>query len=141
MNKNIFTEVAFDICNYFIKTGNNFVHGREIARKLNANQKTVQNYMGLLEESKILTKTISGKNFLYKITKNPIALSFLEMTESYKAAILLEDFEIRQIMADILNQTRKPILVFGSYAKGYHINESDIDIVLFEKINDIQHKY
>jgi len=141
MNKKIFDYKSYEIINLFIRNSNKQMHGREIARNLKFNQKTTQNYLDLLEKSKILIKTESGKNHLYSINNNPIAESFLIIAENYKAFSLLEDFEIKEIIKDIAKQTARPIIIFGSYAKSYQTKHGDIDILTFDKIKDFQHKY
>jgi predicted nucleotidyltransferase len=141
MNKTIFNIISFKICSLLVRTCNTPIHGREVARKLHANQKTVQNHLNILYDAKILQKKKAGKNIMYTLENTPRSKAFIECSNNYNAVCLMNDFEIREILKDITMQTKKPVIVFGSYAKMTNTKGSDIDIILFEKIKDIQHKY
>jgi len=80
---------------------------------------------------------VYGKSNLYSIDIR--ARLFVEMAENHKAINLLQNFEINQIVNEI--QTSKPVLVFGSYAKGYQKKDSDLDMLIFEKVPRISQKY
>ncbi|MBI4016225.1 MAG: nucleotidyltransferase domain-containing protein [Candidatus Aenigmarchaeota archaeon] len=130
MNKKVFNMAVFDILNLFIINGNTWLHGREIARQLNKNQRIVQLNLNVLAQARILSFQTAGKSRQYTINlENPKSNAMLLMTECSKTIKLLKDFEIEQIIKDIKRITDTPFLVFGSYAKGYVAKDSDIDIL------------
>lgn len=139
-------ETMLEIISLFIKRGNNPLHGREIARTLQANQKTVQGNLVALEKAKILKKQQAGKTHLYSLNLEYIGVPlFLQMAELQRAMDLMGIFELRQIVQDLRKLTTAPMLVFGSWAKGYNTKGSDLDVLVLDskkiKIGSIQHKY
>ena len=100
MNKKILNE---EILSFFLQNGNKQIHGREIARKLKANQKTVQNKLNKLVKNKILEKKIEGKNHSYGINKdNPLLNYYLQQTELNKTiSFLNKHFEIKLMINEI----------------------------------------
>jgi len=147
MSTYLFNYVSLAILSIFISNKNTQLHGREIARKLNKNQRTIQLHLENLYNKKILSKEEKGKNYEYSINKeNPQYKQTILLTEiSKNIDFLNQEFEIASIINDIKELTNDPILIFGSYAKGYNNKESDIDtlIITEKKINAniIQHKY
>lgn len=135
-----------NIVNLFIQNKNNYLYGREISRKLEIPQKTNQNILNKLYQENILEKKSSGKNFLFKLNLKYISIDeILCLTEIVKLIQLKENFEISQIINDLKNKFKGPILIFGSFAKGYQNEESDLDILVISKdekdLNKIQSKY
>lgn len=146
MNNKLFNRIVFEIINLFIEYNNITLHGRRIARELKGNQRTIQLNLNNLASNKILLVEKAGRNKQYQINlENPKTRSMLLMTECYKTCKLLENFEIEQIINDLKKITSKPFLVFGSYAKGYAVKDSDLDILFIDSkkidVKNIQFKY
>jgi predicted nucleotidyltransferase len=134
------------IINQLIETKNHPLYGREIARISKKNQKTVQASLQRFEDKGVLSKQIVGKNYLYTInTKNKNVIYSLIAAEIEKTREFLDNnFEIKELVADVRDMTNEPVLIFGSYAKGNQTKESDVDVIVLDtKINleKIKHKY
>lgn len=148
MSNNIFNnKTAWKIIVLFLQNDNQPVHGREIARFLRQNQKTIQTALHLLEKKKVLLRQEAGKNYLYKINcANKNVLYYLITAEDHRTVDFLEQhFEMKEIAADLRSTTEEPILIFGSQAKGYPTKKSDLDLLILDKtikdVNSIQPKY
>lgn len=146
MSKELHNWNFFEIVNLFIQNRNNFLYGREIAKKLKKPQKTIQNLLNELENENILIKKVSGRNLNFILNLNSIDLKeTLLLTEVLKVKKLKKNFEIAQIINEIENYFNCPVLIFGSYAKNYYNEESDLDILILGKENKnfkkIQSKY
>lgn len=147
MNNKLLKELTFEIIHLFISNKNEFAHGRDISRILKTNQKTTQDTLNLLEKDKILIKKQSGKNYNFKLNLlNSNTHNLILMSEIFKTSKLIsKSFEIKSIIDDLKLITNNPIIIFGSYAKGYESKESDLDVlILSEKkvnISKISAKY
>jgi predicted nucleotidyltransferase len=148
MNKKVFTSKAMEIIGFFTKDINISYYGRDLARKLNSNQRTVQLTLNILEQEKILQSKTKGKLKEFSLNKaNMLTKSILVTAEIYKFNKLASiNFEVYQIVADIMKITEAPFLIFGSFAKGYATKESDLDILIIGKIpkvktRELQEKY
>lgn len=127
-----------EIIYLFIKNKNKYLYGREIAKKINKPQKTIQNLLNELFLENILEKIQSGKNFNFKLNLSFISIrEILLISEIYKVKKIKKNFEISQIINYFIENLDVPILIFGSYAKNYSNEESDLDILILnnKKIN------
>ncbi|MDD5181575.1 MAG: nucleotidyltransferase domain-containing protein [Candidatus Nanoarchaeia archaeon] len=136
MNKKVFNEKAMGIIGLFTKDINNSYYGRDLARKLKSNQRTVQLTLNALEQERILQSKTKGKLKEFFLNKaNMLTKSMLIAAEIYKFnKFASSNFEVYQIVADIMKLTDAPFLVFGSFAKGYATKESDLDVLIVGKV-------
>jgi len=147
MSKNIFKVHSVSVLVPFTQDLNKRTHGRKIARELGMNQKTVQNKLNELEEKNILESEEKGRLKEFKLNrKNPVTRNLLIKTEIEKLQQLIQkEFEIKEIVKEIIQETEKPMLIYGSFAKGTWDEESDLDIlVIGEKekgLEEIDKKY
>lgn len=148
MNKNIFNEKTMRIVALFSRNINAACYGRDLSRKLKLNQRTIQLQLNALEKEKMLISKIRGKLKEFLLNKdNILAKELLISAEIYKFyRVILENFELREIISDMLTITDGVIIIFGSFAKGYASKKSDLDILFIGKINkeklkQIQDKY
>jgi predicted nucleotidyltransferase len=148
MNKKVFTDKTMEIIGLFTKDTDALYHGRDLARKLKSNQRTVQLTLNALEQEKILQSKTKGKLKEFSLNKaNMLTKSILIAAEIYKFNKLTSSsFEVYQIVADIMKLTDATFLVFGSFAKGYATKESDLDILIIGNVPkgktlELQEKY
>lgn len=148
MNKKIFTGMTMRLVGAYTRDINASFHGRELARRLKANQRTVQLHLNALEKEKVFTSAMKGKTKEFSLNqRNPLALQVLLMAEVYKSYRLLSsNFEIYQIVSDVLGASSGVVVVYGSFAKGYAAKGSDLDILVIGKLDkkkrhDIQERY
>jgi predicted nucleotidyltransferase/biotin operon repressor len=129
MSKNVINQQKMSIMGLFTKNINESLHGREIARRLKANQKTINNNLNILEKEGVLSSKKKGRNIEYSINKNNLtARQQLVMAEHYKLIKAASDnFMIQTIASEIA--TTGIALIYGSYAKGTAEKDSDIDIL------------
>ena len=138
--------LELEIISHFIKTKNTPIHGRELSRLLKQNQKTTQNKLNYLKNNNALTSITAGKTKLFQLNLNNNHLIYtLFQAQVYKTQMLINsNFEIKKILHDLRELGEAPIIIFGSYAKGYQTKQSDLDILYLGKkldTNKIQHKY
>lgn len=112
------------------------LHLREISRETKADVKTTQLQLKKLEKINVLSSTIKGKNKEYVLNlNNVIAKYYLIMAEIFASVIYLQkNFLIKKVITEIENKIDDPLVLFGSFVKGGHTKESDIDLfVISEK--------
>ncbi len=109
------------------------IHGREISRRLKANQRTTLQHINRLVKINVLNTNIVGKAKQYTINKeNPIAKEYLKQAEIFKKMKLLaRKFIIHKLLKEIKPENT-PMILFGSYAKETERKDSDIDLLLIK---------
>jgi len=137
MNKKIFNETSLRIMTFYTSNLSASLYGRELARKLKANQRTVQLSLNALEKEKIIKSRINGKNKEFLLNReNPLTKQVLIMVEIYKSyKTLSSNFELYQIVSDLIKHTNGVVLIYGSFVKGYATKESDLDILIIGKMD------
>jgi len=132
MSTKIINKQTIRIMSVFTKNINESMHGREIARKLKANQKTINTNLNLLKKERILVSRKKGRNIEYSINKeNIIAKHMLVICEHYKfIKAASENFQICSIASDIARAASGIAVIYGSYAKGTAEKDSDMDILI-----------
>lgn len=106
------------------------LHVREIARETKVDVKAVQLQLKRLERANILSSALKGRNKEYRLNLNNFAARYyLIMAEAFFTINFLDkNFQIKKVISEISGKIDGPILLFGSFAKGYATKESDIDI-------------
>lgn len=110
-------------------------YGREIAKKLNANQRTILLNLNKLEKNHLLKSKIKGKNREFTLNKeNDLVKEIILMAEVNKTMIFLDEhFEIYSIVKKLKQIIKNTIIIYGSYAKQNYTKESDLDILILGK--------
>lgn len=146
MSKNTFNYL--EVLQPFTKDLETGVYGRELARELDMNQKTVQNRLNSMEEENLLKSTEKGRTKEFTLNKeNILTRKLLIATELKKFYDLLStSFEVKEIVRDILEKSDGHVVVYGSFAKGDWNEESDLDVLLIDsgeekKIKELGRKY
>jgi len=119
---------------------NKQAYGRQIAKKLNLNQKTVSNILQGLEKGNILKFTKQGKNKLYFLNRNNnLWRDTVKLIELGKKIKFLEKHKNKQdLFVKLEEATRGISILFGSYASGLETKESDIDIVVESDVQGLE---
>lgn len=113
--------------------------GSYIAKKKKLNQKTVANYLNLLEKQGILRSKVQGKNKLYylNLENKEILLNFIMGIEHFRSINFYENNLIVKEIFEKINSFIDGIAVlFGSYAKGTQKKDSDLDILIIGKCDE-----
>ena len=137
MNKKIFNGTALSIMAFYTSNLNASLYGRDLARKLKANQRTVQLSLNILEKEKIIKSKRNGKNKEFLLNReNPLTKQILIMAEIFKSyTTLSSNFELHQIISDVIKHTNGVVLIYGSFIKGYATKESDLDILIIGRMD------
>lgn len=115
------------------------LHMREISRKTRIDVKAIQLQLKKLEKINVLSSIIRGRNKDYRLNLNNVtAKYYLVMAETFASIIYLKkNFVIKKLVEEIENKVHDSLILFGSFAKGTHTKESDVDIFIIsdKKIN------
>ncbi|MFH1592226.1 MAG: helix-turn-helix domain-containing protein [Candidatus Woesearchaeota archaeon] len=116
------------------------VYGREIARKLKMNQKTVSNTLKKLEKENVLKFEKQGKNKYYFLNKFNLQIrEIIKLIEINKKVKLLEKYKnLKGLFNKLERRSKGVLIVFGSYANFSANEKSDLDLFLIGKISDIK---
>lgn len=132
----LFNNKELSILEEFTQDYSKKVYGREIAKKLKMNQKTVSNILIKLEKENTLKFTQEGKNKYYFLNRfNPNIKDILKIIElSKKIKFTKENKKLKELFEALENRCDGIMVIFGSYAKGTNTEKSDIDIFIIGKI-------
>ena len=137
-NYNI-TQTTLKIIGLYADNYKKSIHLREIARETDVDVKSIQLQLKKLERINVLSSILKGKNKEYTLNLNNIITKYyLIMAEGFTSIIYLKKhFLIKKILDEIGKKVDEPLILFGSFVKGGHTKESDIDIfVISEKKMD-----
>ncbi len=114
-------------------------YGRQIAKKLKMNQKTVANMLNKMEKEHVLKFSTEGKNKYYYLNRfSPKIKDIIKIIEINKKIRFLENNSRLKDLFDKLEQrTQGLLIVFGSYANNKETESSDLDIFVIGKISDV----
>lgn len=115
------------------------IYGREIAKKLKMNQKTVSNVLNELEKKHILKYKIEGKNKYYYLNEfYPYLKDIIKLIETQIKINFLEKYkELRELFLKLEKKTEGVLIIFGSYANFTSNKGSDLDVFGIGKIKEI----
>jgi DNA polymerase sigma len=112
-----------------------------MAKLIGTSHVTLLPHLKRLEEQKILYSEKAGKNKQYLLNKdNILTKHYLAVTEELATIEYLEKNFFIKKLAEHLNSidTTNPLILFGSYAKDYATEESDIDLFCIGELNKDQ---
>jgi predicted nucleotidyltransferase len=119
------------------------LHQRELSRKMGVNQTQIKRNLDGLEEKNILSSKKIGKSKTYSIKDSIESKVCKRILENEKLFEILKNKTIRFVykkIYDILQEKKIPkdriIVLFGSYAKGNHDSNSDIDIYINSELKN-----
>jgi len=116
-------------------------HARAMAKLLETSHVTLLPHLRKLEKNKILISRRVGKNKEYSLNPdNIITKDLLIIAEKLEAIRYLQkNFLLKKIAEQLLTlNLAGTIIVFGSYAKNYATEASDIDIFHLGKLKETQ---
>lgn len=108
------------------------VYGRELAREMEMNQKTVQNRMNEMEREGILVSERRGRTKEFRLNRDNILSEKILVASEIKKfyGFLSSNFEVKEIVRDVLDITGGYVVAYGSFVKGDWGEESDLDILM-----------
>jgi len=135
------TDYDFAILNLYRYNYNSSFHARAMAKLLKTSHVTLLPHLRTLEKNKILISRKVGKNKEYLLNPdNIITKDYLTIAEKLQAIKYIQkNFLIKKISEQLsaLNLLGS-IVLFGSYAKNYATEASDVDIFYLGKLSDAQ---
>ena len=114
------------------------IHIRELERLIKTSYANTVRNITILEKENAIQKEKDANLVKIKLKNNPLTIAYLKQahTENY---LKLPKKVINAIQEFLTELPEKPLitLLFGSFAKKTHMDNSDIDILLvFQKINN-----
>ena len=119
--------ITFEILLQLLKSE---AHVRQLSTDLKIPLSTLSRKLTSLRDGLILDYKVEGKNYVFFIRKNLIALKAVLSAENYK---LMKTAAKNTFLLPIFEDLAKidgMIILFGSYAKGTAKEDSDIDIYI-----------
>jgi predicted nucleotidyltransferase len=138
------TNKIFEILLLYRSEYSSSLHVRSMAKLMGTNHVALLPYLNQLESLKVLNSEKIGRNKQYTLNKdNLLTKHCLVITEELMAIDYLEKtFLIKKLAEHIDNiEISAPVMLFGSYAKGYATEESDIDLFIIGKLTEDQLKH
>ncbi len=119
---------------------NKKIYGRNIAKKLKMNQKTVSNVLNKLENENILKFSQEGKNKYYYLNGfYPYKKEIIQMVEIERKIGFLEKYaRLKELFLKLEEQTDGVLVIFGSYANLNANEKSDLDVFIIGSIKDFE---
>ena len=114
------------------------IYGREVAKKLRMNQKTVSNVLNELEKEHILKFAQEGKNKYYHLNEfYPCIKELIQLVEIQRKINFLEKYKkIKELFSKLEERTNGILIIFGSYANFSANEKSDLDVFVVGKIKN-----
>ena len=140
MSNMIFNMNKIKIFGEFSADYNKKIYGRNIAKKLEMNQKTVSNLLNEFEKEHVLKFTQEGKNKYYYLNQfYPYIKEVIQLMEIQKKINFLEKYKkLKELFLKLEERTNGILIIFGSYANFSANEKSDLDIFVVGKIKDVE---
>ncbi|MEK6932655.1 MAG: nucleotidyltransferase domain-containing protein [Nanoarchaeota archaeon] len=122
---------TLEVLNLFLDNPNTEFYLREIARKLKISTSTAKIALDILLEEKLVKEEKKANLRLFRADLDS------NVFRKFKVIKNLKFIEKSNLVKKLLNDKIISIILYGSYAKGINVKESDIDILLIvrEKIS------
>ena len=133
------TNNIFKILTLYRSDYSSSLHIRAMAKLMETSHVALLPYLKHLEKLKILNSENAGRNKQYTLNKDNILTKYYLMTTEELVTIdYLEKTFLIKKLAEHLNtlDISNPLILFGSYAKGYATEESDIDLFGIGKLTE-----
>ena len=108
------------------------LHVREAGRRIGADMTAARLQLGRLEGIGILRVARAGRNLVYSLNlRNPVARNYLAMAEYHAAAEYMgRNYLAKRALEDLDAHADGAIVLFGSYAREEHDEQSDMDLLV-----------
>jgi len=136
----ILNNKTFNILERFLGDYNKKIYGRDIAKNLKMNQKTVSNILNSLEKENILKFSIEGKNKYYYLNNfNANLKEIIKLIEIGRKIKFIEKYKkFRDLFNNLELRTDGILVVFGSYANFSANEKSDLDVLIMGKHQEVK---
>jgi len=115
------------------------IYGRNVAKKLKMNQKTVSNILNELEKENILKFALEGKNKCYYLNEfYPYLKEIIQLIEIQRKINFLEKYKkLKDLFLKLEERSEGVLIIFGSYANFGANEKSDLDVFFMGDIKDV----
>ena len=138
MYKNV-NDINLSILSLFTQGYDKEFYVREVEKLIDVSPRTSLIHLNQLEDLGILKSYKKGKIKLYKLRNSYLSKEFLLLTEQYKK---IEFIRKHLLMQEIMEKIEPFIdglsLIFGSYAKGLERKDSDLDLFIVGKFDEVK---
>lgn len=136
MSNMLLNKTQLNILEQFTGSHDCKIYGRNIAKKMQMNQKTVANTLGKLEMANILKSSTEGKNKYYALNKfNINIMDIIQLVEiGKKLDFMKKNAAILPLFHELEKKAKGMLIIFGSYAKGTNTKNSDIDLFIIGNV-------
>ncbi len=138
------TNNIFEILSFYRTDYSASMHIRAMAKLIGTSHVALLPYLRLLEKLKILNSEKAGRNKQYTLNKGNVSTKYylLATEELVTIAYLGKIFLIKKLAEHLNNiDISNPLILFGSYAKDYATEESDIDLFSIGKLTENQQSH
>lgn len=135
------TNYEFAIVSLYRNDYSRGYHARAMAKLLKTSHVTLLPHLKRLERNKILIARRVGKNKEYSLNaENILTKDYITIAEKLEAINYLQkNFLIKKIIEQLLTLPLPgAVILFGSYAKNYATQASDIDMLYLGELSDSQ---
>ena len=130
----LFSEKKIRVMKHFIKYQHGQFTGRELSSQINLNHKTCLIILNEFHDIGLLTKDIVGRSHIFKYRPSFYWEDVIfELIEKEKGILNQITNEITKVMSKHIER----IILFGSMAKKEETTDSDVDICLITKTNNL----
>jgi len=140
MSNMILNNNALEILGGFSGDYHKRIYGRDIAKRLKINQKTVSNILNKLEKENVLKFSVEGKNKYYYLNNlNPSIKEIIKLIEINKKIKFIERYKkFRELYSQLELRTDGILAIFGSYSNFSANENSDLDILIIGKHQEVK---
>lgn len=140
MSNMLFNKNKLKVLSEFSKDYSGKIYGRDIAKRLRMNQKTVSNALNDLEKENVLKFTYEGKNKYYYLNEfYPHIKEIIQLIEIQRKINFLEKYgKLKDLFLKLGKQTEGMIIIFGSYANFTANESSDLDVFTTRDIRNLE---
>ena len=108
------------------------LHMREIARRVGADVSSVRLHLQRLERISVLVRSKAGRNIAFSPNlDNLFTRHYMVMAESFASVEYMRRHYIaKRVLKDLDMHVDGALVLFGSYAREEHDDESDVDLLV-----------
>lgn len=129
-------ETTLNVLGLYTAGYNREFHIREICRYLPISHGSAQTILHDLEKKRVLESETRGRTRIFRIKKSTVMPEYFLLAEIYKKICFLErDPYTAEILDRVKADSTGIMLLFGSYARGTNLPDSDIDLLVTGTVN------
>jgi len=145
------SDIILEILELFLSDLEDSVYPRKVERLTGMSHRSASLNLKKLSKLKVLREKKSGKeNYYFLNVENSLTINFLCFAEARKFVKNIEMLpkKVKEVVKELQNrfsrlcpQTILGCVIFGSYAKGYYKEDSDLDLLILvssKKIDEIE---